>query len=92
MHQYPTWRRQHPGEGAYPRFACCLGMLRECPERGSPMFGAGSAPLKTRPCQPAPLTGSCTERHPRLRQTGTGGHYRKAPEAAMRSAGNQRIS
>ncbi|GMP74102.1 hypothetical protein CsSME_00031625 [Camellia sinensis var. sinensis] len=50
MHQYPTWRRQHPGEGAYQRSACRLGVLRECPERGSPMSGAGSAPLKTRPC------------------------------------------
>ncbi|GMP40098.1 hypothetical protein CsSME_00010670 [Camellia sinensis var. sinensis] len=92
MHQYPTWRRQHLGEGAYQRSACRLGVLRECPERGSPMSGAGSASLKTRPCQPAPLTGSCTERHPRLRQTGIRDHYPKAPKAAMRFAGNQRIS
>ncbi|GMP22099.1 hypothetical protein CsSME_00000267 [Camellia sinensis var. sinensis] len=92
MHQYPTWRQQHPGEGAYQWFACRLGVLRERPERGSPMSGAGSAPLKTRPCQPAPLTGSCTERNPKLWQTGIGGHYPKAPKAAMRSAGNQRIS
>ncbi|KAF5931576.1 hypothetical protein HYC85_027747 [Camellia sinensis] len=81
--QCPAWHRLPLSKRACRQSAYWLEVLREYPERGTPIPDAESAPPKTMPCPLALQVGPCTGKCLMLRRTEVGHHHPGAPRAAM---------